>query len=63
MGSVVHGMTTDDFGDPLFAASQQAAKDMGVAFVMRRLLEPPSDDELDEIFHERLLLKQVVHGQ
>jgi hypothetical protein len=63
MGSVVHGMTTDDFGYPLFAASQQPAKDMGVAFVMRRLLEPPSNGKLDEIFLERLLLKQVARGQ
>jgi hypothetical protein len=56
IGGVVHGVTTDDFWDPVFAASKQAARDMGVELDMERF-EPPDTGDSDAILHQRMANK------
>ena len=42
IGGVFHGATTDSFWDPVFAAAEQAAVDMGITLELERL-QPQSD--------------------
>ena len=45
IGGVLHGITTDVFWDPVFAAAQQAARDVGIATLeMERLEAQESPD-------------------
>ena len=53
VGGVVHGITTDSFWDAVFAASEQAAKDMGIQLVFDRF-EP---QESSEILYKRMSAK------
>ena len=45
IGGVVHGVTTDTFWDAVFAASGQAADDMGIQLIFDRF-EPQASTEL-----------------
>lgn len=56
LGGVVHGVTTDSFWDVVFAASNQAARDMGVALDMERF-EPPAAGQSDLVLHNKMAAK------
>ncbi|CAB9514564.1 ABC transporter substrate-binding protein [Seminavis robusta] len=55
---IFHGLTSDPFWDPIFAAAGQAAKDMGVELVMDRFLPPsdsPRNGETDKVIEEKMV--------
>jgi simple sugar transport system substrate-binding protein len=54
IGGVLHGVTTDSFWDPVFAASRQAALDMGIALDLERFLPQETNDLVYEQMAARI---------
>ena len=52
IGGVTHGISTDAFWDPVYAASQQAAFDMGVELFNERW--NADDDQGSDDLHTRM---------
>ena len=53
IGGVIHGVTTNPFFDTVFAASEQAALDMGITMLFDRI-EP---QESEELLHRKMSAK------
>lgn len=50
LGGVLHGVSSDSFWDPVFAASRQAALDMGITLELERF-EP---EQTTDLVHEKM---------
>ncbi|KAL3924129.1 MAG: hypothetical protein SGILL_001238 [Bacillariaceae sp.] len=64
VGGVLHGVTSDEFWDPVFAASEQAANDMNVQLDLERFTASESDEALHQEMSTRIktLCDSMVDG-